>query len=224
MIEQYIKSIKEQLPPDVTLIAVSKTHTPEVILDAYKFGIRDFAENKVQEMMSKYQILPKDIQWHMIGHLQRNKVKYIVPFVHLIQSVDSVRLLAEIQKEAAKVNRIVPVLLQVHIAQEEQKFGFTPMEVLLFIDKLSKTDYPNIAIKGLMGMGTFTDNQEQLSYEFNLLSTLFKSIKTAYSSSLPDFSQLSMGMSSDYLLAIKHGSTMVRIGSLLFGERYYNNY
>lgn len=211
------QSIKEELDSrNVTLIAVSKMQSVEKIMALYNLGQRDFGENYVQELMEKYQILPKDIRWHFIGHLQRNKIKFLAPFIHLIQSVDSEKLLAEINKQASKNNRIIPCLLQVHIAEEETKFGFTEEELEQFF--LSETsDYPNVHIKGLMGMGSLSDDEEKVKKEFKRLHQLLKKYFNTITEVAPE---LSMGMSSDYNLAIEEGSNMVRIGSLLFGNRY----
>jgi hypothetical protein len=209
------------MPQNVTLVAVSKTHSVESILEAYNAGIRDFAENKVQELISKQPLLPQDIRWHMIGHLQRNKVKYIAPFIHLIQSVDSEKLMAELQKEASKIDRQISVLLEVHIAQEEEKFGFDAGEVFDFFTHSKNKQYPNLVFHGLMGMATFTENEDQIKNEFSMLKSIFTQIKERFGDDLPHFKELSMGMSSDFLLAIEHGSTIVRVGSSIFGERHY---
>jgi len=222
MIKQNIQTILSQLPGHVTLVAVSKTHSVEMIFEAYNAGIKDFAENKVQELIAKQPLLPADIRWHMIGHLQRNKVKYLIPFVHLIHSVDSERLLNQIQKEAAKANKTISILLQVHIAQEEHKFGFSTEEIKIFFEQSKNINSPNVSIKGLMGMSTYTDDESVVKKEFDTLKSLFDLIKLKHGDQLPDFKELSMGMSSDFLLAIKRGSTMVRVGSSIFGERDYN--
>lgn len=222
MIKQNIQTILSQLPEHVTLIAVSKTHSTDTILEAYNAGLRDFAENKVQELTAKQPLLPADIRWHMIGHLQRNKVKYLIPFVHLIHSVDSERLLNQIQNEATKANKTISVLLQVHIAQEDHKFGFNSEEIKEFFEQLKNKNYPNVSIKGLMGMSTFTDDESIVKKEFDTLKNLFDFIKLNHGNQLPDFKELSMGMSSDFLLAVKRGSTMVRVGSSIFGERDYS--
>ena len=205
-----------------TLIAVSKTKPASAIETLYAWGQRDFGENKVQEMCSKHDELPKDIRWHQIGHLQTNKVKYIIPFVALIHSVDSFKLLLEIEKQAAKINRKVSVLLQMHIAQEETKFGLDRKELIEILEY--HTNNPNllkhIHINGLMGMSSLTDNEEQVRNEFKQLKDLFTFCKNSYFLNQPQFKILSMGMSGDYPIAIEEGSTMVRIGSLLFGERH----
>jgi pyridoxal phosphate enzyme (YggS family) len=204
---------------DITLVAVSKTQPLEKIMELYDRGQRVFGENRVQELVDKQESLPKDIEWHLIGHLQTNKVKYITPFVGLIHSVDSLKLLAEIDKQANKVGRVIPILLQVYIADEETKFGFLPEELLECFDKKVFEAYKNISIKGLMGMATNTENGEQVRKEFNSLNTLYKKLKNNHNQSNTDFNILSMGMSGDYELAIQEGSNMIRVGSLIFGER-----
>ena len=207
-IKTNIESIASGLPASCRLIAVSKTHPPELIQEAYDAGQRIFGENKVQEMASKYEVLPKDIQWHLIGHLQTNKVKYIAPWVSLIHSVDSQKLAEEIDKQGKKVGRVIPCLLQVHIAKEETKFGFDREELLNFLQEFS---LKNISIEGLMGMATNTDNIELIRNEFRQLHDLFVEIG--------NLKELSMGMSSDYKIAMEEGSTMVRIGTAIFGKR-----
>jgi PLP dependent protein len=200
------------------LIAVSKTYPPESILEAYNAGQRLFGENKVQELVQKHEVLPKDIEWHLIGHLQRNKVKYIAPFVHMIHSVDSFKLLEEINKEGLKNNRTINCLLQVYIADEETKFGlsFEEVENILNSEELEKLK--NIKIKGFMGMATNTDDHLKIKNEFKSLKNLFK-IYTSFKKENVDIEELSMGMSSDYKMALEEGSTMVRIGSAIFGKR-----
>jgi pyridoxal phosphate enzyme (YggS family) len=210
-IQENLLRIKSELPKEVTLIAVSKTKPNEQILEAYNAGQRDFGENRVQEIVPKHEALPKDIRWHLIGHLQTNKVKFIAPFVHLIHSVDSESLLAEINKQAKKCNRVIPVLLQIFIAQEETKFGFSFEEAEKIISENPETKYPNVKIVGLMGMATNTENQEQIRDEFRKLHQ-FKIQNSK-------FKTLSIGMSSDYKIAIEEGSTMIRVGSSIFGER-----
>lgn len=207
--------------PTCTLVAVSKTKPNELLLEAYEAGVRDFGENKVQEMSEKAEQLPKDIRWHMIGHLQRNKVKYLAPFVHLIHSVDSLKLLKEIDKEAKKNERIIQVLLQVYIAKEESKFGLDEVELrtLLHDEALAKLD--SVKIIGLMGMATYTDDEDQIRAEFRFLKNLFESLQNEALPSNVELKELSMGMSGDYLLAQEEGSTMVRVGSVIFGERNY---
>lgn len=190
-------------------------------MEAYRVGERIFGESKVQELAGKYQRLPKDIQWHFIGHLQTNKVKYLVPFVDLIQGVDSLKLLSEINKQAAKINRKINCLLQVHIATEDTKFGFSEQELIDCFESGVVQSYKNISLKGLMGMATFTDNQEQVQREFTGLKQLFDTIQKKHISYYVDFKEISMGMSDDYQIAIEAGSTMVRIGSSIFGQRVY---
>jgi PLP dependent protein len=199
------------------LIAVSKTHPPERVQEAYDSGQRVFGENKVQEMAAKYEVLPKDIQWHLIGHLQTNKVKYIAPWVSLIHSVDSPRLAEEIDKQGKKAGRVIPCLLQVHIAKEETKFGFDRNEILDFLK--NQKEFTGLSIEGLMGMATLTENHDQVRNEFRELKMLFDEISRM---SLPPhikMKELSMGMSGDYKIAIEEGSTMVRIGTAIFGHR-----
>jgi len=218
-IEENLNNIKAELPENVALVAVSKTKPVEDIMKAYRAGQRLFGENKVQEMVQKWEILPKDIQWHMIGHLQRNKVKYIAGFVSLIHGVDSLKLLQEIDKQGKKADRILPCLLQVHIAREETKFGLDPGELGELIGSEAFGNMKNVQIKGLMGMATNTGDQGQVRGEFQYLRTLFEDLKKR----LPEISILSMGMSSDHALAIEQGSTMVRIGSHIFGSRPQNH-
>lgn len=204
---------------NVTLVAVSKTRSVEEILALYNRGQRDFGENRVQEMRDKYEALPKDIRWHLIGHLQTNKVKYIAEWVHLIHSVDSQPLLEEINKQAQKHNRIIPCLLQVYIASEETKFGLDEDELITLLNSDSYKQMQNIAVYGLMGMATNTENESLIRNEFSHLIQMFNKIKANYFGQDDAFRQKSMGMSSDYTIAVEMGSTMVRIGSLLFGER-----
>ena len=205
-------TIKQELSDNkVTLVAVSKTKPKEDILEAYNNGILDFGENYVQELVSKYELLPKDIRWHFTGHLQSNKVKFIIPFIHLIHGVDSEKLLAEINKQAIKSARKVPCLLQVHISEEETKFGFDEKELLALNFEL----YKNVAFFGLMGMASFSNDTGKIKNEFKKLHTLYTNLQLSH----PSFTTLSMGMSADYKLAIEEDSNMVRIGSLLFGSR-----
>jgi PLP dependent protein len=212
------QQIKEVLDAaNVNLVAVSKTKPNEDIQALYDFGQRAFGENYVQELVDKEATLPKDIHWNFIGHLQSNKVKYIAPFVHLIHGVDGEKLLQEINKQAIKNNRVISCLLQVHIASEETKFGFDTSSLLELIDSGRLSNYPNVLVKGLMGMASFTTDQAVLKNEFEGLAATFNQVKSKLN--LIHFDTLSMGMSSDYALAIKEGSTMVRIGSLLFGAR-----
>jgi pyridoxal phosphate enzyme (YggS family) len=206
-----LNTILQSIPKEVTLVAVSKTKQNSAIIEAYQIGQRIFGENKVQELVQKFEELPKDINWHMIGHLQTNKVKFIAPFVSLIHGVDSIKLLKEINKRAKQNNRVIDCLLQVHIATESTKFGFDISEVNEAIN--SANEYQNIRIVGLMGMATFTDNKLQVIQEFSSLKTVFDTVKNEH------ITTLSMGMSGDYQLAIEQGSNMVRVGSAIFGDR-----
>tara|TARA_B100001109_G_scaffold106787_1_gene87175 strand:+ start:1628 stop:2275 length:648 start_codon:yes stop_codon:yes gene_type:complete len=208
-----ITSLLEGLPSKVELVAVSKTKSNEEILEAYNAGQRKFGENKIQDMTRKYEILPKDIQWHMIGHVQSNKVKYMAPYVSLIHGVDSLKLLKEINKQAQKNNRIIDCLLQIHIAKEESKFGLSVRESQQAI-KIAK-ELPHLRIKGLMGMATFTDDQKQIEREFAGLKSLYDQF---IEQKIP-LEVLSMGMSGDFLIAIEQGSNMIRVGSKIFGPR-----
>ncbi len=203
------------------LVAISKTKPTTDILEAYEAGQRIFGENKVQELTAKYEELPKDIEWHMVGHLQRNKVKYLAPFVHLIHSIDSLKLLKEVNKQAAKVNRTINCLLQVHIAEETTKFGFDENEILQMVksDELKSLDH--VQVIGLMGMATFTEDENQIKREFTSLHSLFEQLKTLPLPVKVSMQELSMGMSGDYPLALTCGSTMIRVGSSIFGERNY---
>jgi pyridoxal phosphate enzyme (YggS family) len=215
-IGKQLAEVKALLPEGVTLVAVSKTHAPERIMEAYEAGQRIFGENRVQELVPKYEALPKDIEWHLIGHLQTNKVKYLAPFVSLIHSVDSEKLLSEINKQAEKCGRVIDVLLQVFVANEETKFGFLPEEISNLYASQGITGYKHVRIRGLMAMATNTDNREQIKEEFLRVATLFNSLKTQ---ATPAFNVLSMGMSSDWQIAVQQGSNMVRIGSTIFGNR-----
>lgn len=214
-IAENLLSIQAALPENIILVAVSKTKPISDLLEVYNAGQRIFGENKIQEMLEKYQEMPKDIQWHMIGHVQTNKVKFMAEFVSLIHGVDSLKLLEEINKQAKKYNRIIPCLLQVHIAEEETKFGLNEKELNELLTSEKIKNLKNIIVKGLMGMATFTDNQKQIEKEFRYLKTIFDKVKA----NTPEFDILSMGMSGDYQLAISCGSTMVRIGSSIFGTR-----
>ena len=220
-IQQNIASIRTTIPEGVTLVCVSKFHTNETIMEAYACGERDFGESRVQELLPKYEALPKDIRWHFIGHLQTNKVKQIVPFVHMIHSVDSLRLLESINREAEKIHRHVKVLLEVHVAKEETKSGFTPEEFLSLASNLSPNNlYPWVEICGVMGMATNTDDEQEWRRCFREIKSLAKQFlnhSDIQNNSSPK--QISMGMSDDYLVAIEEGSTMVRIGSSIFGSR-----
>jgi pyridoxal phosphate enzyme (YggS family) len=220
-ITENLNEVRLALPEHVTLVAVSKTHPPEAIQTAYDAGQRIFGENKVQELVAKYEVLPRDIEWHLIGHLQTNKVKYIADFVSFIHAVDSEKLLDEINKRAAKAERVIDVLLQVHIAEEDSKFGFDDAELTAFVSGTGIALHTHVRIRGLMGMATFTDDREQVRREFKHLKRLFDQLKTSVFVTANHFDTLSMGMSGDFDLAIEEGSTMVRIGSTLFGARNY---
>lgn len=216
-IQDNLKTIEPTIPAHVTLVAVSKTKPVEDLQEAYEAGIRDFGENKIQEMCDKYEVLPKDIRWHMIGHVQTNKVKYMAPFVHLIHGVDSLKLLKEIDKQAQKNNRVIDVLLQQFIADEETKFGLDDKEIRQIMQEEIQS-LPHVRVVGLMGMATFTDDENQIRKEFKTLKSNFKYLKNNFE----NISILSMGMSGDYQIAIEEGSTMVRIGSSIFGYRNYS--
>ena len=218
-IQANLQDLSKNVPPSCTLIAVTKTQPVEKVLELYSAGHRDFGENKVQELLPKYEFLPRDIAWHLIGHLQTNKVKYIIPFVSLIHSVDSIKLLEEINKQGAKINRVVPCLLQIHIAEEETKFGFSDQEVTDFLFSSPGGNLKNVQIKGLMGMATFTDDREQVRREFGSLRILFEKLRSASLPAMATMEELSMGMSGDYQIAIEEGSTMVRVGTAIFGSR-----
>lgn len=221
-IKENLLTIKKSLPSQVKLIAVSKTYPASAVEEAYKAGHRIFGENKVQEMSEKHEQLPKDIEWHLIGHLQSNKVKYIAPFVAMIHSVDSLKLLQEINKQAQKNNRVIKCLLQIYIASEETKFGLDKEECKALLSSAEFNAMRNIEIVGLMGMATNTDNALQIKTEFASLRSLFNEIRTNYIHKNIQQSELSMGMSSDYKIAIEEGSTMIRVGSSIFGTRRYN--
>ncbi|UTW62591.1 YggS family pyridoxal phosphate-dependent enzyme [bacterium SCSIO 12741] len=212
-----LNKVHETLPEDVTLVAVSKTKPHEMVQEAYDAGQRVFGENKVQELVGKYEALPKDIEWHLIGHLQTNKVKYIVPFVSLIHAVDSEKLLVEIQKRAQKIDRVQPVLIQLYIAQEESKFGLSQEEALALLDRYDQEDFSHVSIEGMMGMASNSSNQQLVASEFGQLNQFFKEQQALR----PYLKTLSMGMSGDYTLAVEQGSNMVRIGSTIFGARNY---
>tara|TARA_B110000116_G_scaffold248611_1_gene241749 strand:+ start:291 stop:941 length:651 start_codon:yes stop_codon:yes gene_type:complete len=207
-------NLKDSLPDNISLVAVSKTKPIDQLYQAYNSGQKIFGENKIQEMTAKWEVLPKDIEWHMIGHVQSNKVKYMAPYVSMIHTVDSLKLLKEINKQASKNNRIIDCLLQVHIS-DDTKFGLDEVELELIINTLKNIPLSNIVIRGLMGMATFTSDHNQILKEFNTINLLFKKYKSFHTS----FNQLSIGMSGDYLIAIESGSTLIRIGSKVFGER-----
>ena len=219
MIKEQLSKINEVIPPNVLLIAVSKTKPNEDLLEAYDAGQRHFGENKVQELCEKWNSLPKDIHWHIIGHLQTNKVKYIAEFIHLIHAVDSLKLLQEIDKQAKKHERIIPCLLQFHIAKEESKFGLSISEAEALLQTSIYATLTNIHIAGVMGMASFVDDERQITNEFNELAQIYTTLKNNYFKEVASFREISMGMSGDYPIAIKCGSTMIRVGSTIFGGR-----
>jgi pyridoxal phosphate enzyme (YggS family) len=219
MITANIHKINQEIGVHARLIAVSKTKPLEMLQEAYQGGQRIFGENKVQELVQKYEALPKDIEWHLIGHLQSNKVKYIAPFVAMIHGVDSYKLLENINKEGAKNQRVIPCLLQIFIAQEETKFGLNPDELYSLLEQINQTPLPYVQICGLMGMASNVADATQVSNEFKGLKNLFDKVKSQYFAHQASFKEISMGMSGDYPLAIKEGATLVRVGSLIFGER-----
>ncbi len=214
-----IENLRRDIPQAVKLVCVSKFHPDEVLMEAYQTGERIFGESRVQEMAGKHERLPKDIEWHFIGHLQKNKIKNIAPFVHLIHGVDSFELLSEINKQALKEGRIISCLLQIHIAKEDSKFGFSKEEIIEMLNAELWKSFKNIKICGLMGMATFTNDKKQVKQEFDGLHQLFGKIKNEFFASDSDFKEISMGMSDDFHQAIDAGTTMVRVGSLIFGSR-----
>ncbi|EZH72080.1 alanine racemase [Aquimarina atlantica] len=218
-IEKKLHEIKTSIPEGVTLVAVSKTKPVSDLMNAYDAGQRIFGENKIQEMTEKWETMPKDISWHMIGHVQTNKVKYMAPFVDLIHAVDSYKLLKEINKQAKKHNRTINCLLQIKIAKEESKFGLSEQDAIALLNNEEVKNLTNVNIQGLMGMATFTNDEQQIQDEFRKIATFFENIKTKY----PQLKTLSIGMSGDYKMAIDCGSTMVRIGSSIFGARNYQH-
>lgn len=220
-IQANLKEVLTSLPTQVKLVAVSKFHPNESIEQAYRAGQRIFGESKVQELTGKYETLPKDIEWHFIGHLQTNKVKYIAPYIAMIHAVDSYKLLAEIDKQAAKNGRVIPCLLEIHIAQEESKYGFTFQECREMLEAGEWKNLTHICIAGLMGMATFTEDETEIKREFDSLKQFFNEIKQNYFADRDTFREISMGMSHDYPLAIEAGSTLVRVGSKIFEERIY---
>lgn len=220
-IQANLKEVLDQLPEGVRLVAVSKFHPNEAIEEAYKVGQRIFGESREQELSTKYETLPKDIEWHFIGHLQTNKVKYIAPYIAMIHAVDSYKLLAEIDKQAAKYNRVIPCLLEIHIAQEESKYGFTFDTCRQMLEEGGWEQLKHVCIAGVMGMGTNTDDEKEVEKEFRSLADFFQSLKQDYFSQTDSFKEISMGMSHDYHIAIKCGTTLVRVGSKIFGERIY---
>lgn len=220
-IQTNLKQVLSELPSGVRLVAVSKFHPAEAIREAYEAGQRIFGESKEQELSEKQKELPPDIEWHFIGHLQTNKVKYIAPYIALIHAVDSYKLLTEINKQASKCNRIIPCLLEIHIAQEESKYGFTPEACRDMLEKEEWKQLDHVCIAGVMGMATNTDDETQIEQEFHTLKALFDEWKQTFFAGYPDFKEISMGMSHDYPIAVRAGSTMVRVGSKIFGERVY---
>lgn len=216
MIKERILEIKRELPAGVRLLAVSKFHPVEHLQEAYDAGQRIFGESRVQELQQKYEELPKDIEWHFIGHLQTNKVKYIAPFVSLIHSLDSLELLKEIDKQAKKCGRVVEALLEIHVAQEETKYGFSFDSARELLESGLLNDYPNVSVVGIMGMASFTDDLQQVRREFASLGAFYRTMRSGVA---PQFRELSMGMSGDYTIAIEEGSTIVRLGTTIFGER-----
>ena len=219
MIKDQIEQITASLGTNTTLVAVSKTHSIERIMEAYEAGQRDFGENKVQDLADKYEALPKDIRWHMIGHLQSNKVKYIAPFVHLIHGVDSFKLLQEINKHGQKNGRRISCLLQFHIAQEDTKFGLSLDEATAFLSSPEYQTFDHVQLCGVMGMATFTENTAQIRSEFQSLQAIFHALKSTHFIAASEFKEISMGMSDDYPIAIEEGSTLIRVGSKIFGRR-----
>ncbi|MDO4949888.1 MAG: YggS family pyridoxal phosphate-dependent enzyme [Bacteroidales bacterium] len=220
-LKRNLQAVARSLPVGVTLVAVSKHHPAEAVREAYDAGQRVFGESYALELKEKHDVLPRDIEWHFIGHLQTNKVKYIIPFVSLIHSIDSVRLLNEVDRQAAVHGRVVDCLLQVHVAQEETKFGFTPEECLSVVSDIGFRQLGNVRIRGVMAMASNTDDESQISEEFRRVKKLFDTLRTSVWKGNAAFDTLSMGMSADYELAIGMGSNMVRIGSRIFGERNY---
>jgi pyridoxal phosphate enzyme (YggS family) len=221
-IAENLANLKKELPETAQLVAISKTKPNEVIMEAYEAGQRVFGENRVQELTEKYEELPKDIIWHMVGHLQSNKVKYIAPFVHLIHGVDKPKLIKEIDKQGRKNNRVLDVLLQFHIAEEDTKFGFNYEEAEQMLNDSNFQGYEYVRICGVMGMATFTDDESQVRKEFKQLAQIFQDLKTKYFKDAPHFKEISMGMTNDYKIALEEGATLVRIGSLIFGKRNYH--
>lgn len=220
-IAKNIEEIKSDLPKGVKLVAVSKTKPNEAILEAYQTGHRMFGENKAQELIRKQPELPGDIEWHFIGHLQSNKVKYIAPFVSMVHSIDSFKILKTVNKEARKNDRVIPCLLQFHIAEEESKYGLTEADAREILESEAYKNMQNISVAGVMGMATFTDDSEKVRKEFKKLKSIFNELKKNYFADQPEFKEISMGMSDDYPLAVEEGSTIVRVGSKIFGARNY---
>ncbi|MBQ0022918.1 MAG: YggS family pyridoxal phosphate-dependent enzyme [Prevotellaceae bacterium] len=222
MIAERLKEVNDTIRDGVKLVAVSKYHPVNELQEAYDAGQRVFGESHVQELVAKNELLPKDIEWHFIGHLQTNKVKYMAPFVSLIHSVDSMKLLKEIDKQAQKAGRVIDCLMQLHIADEETKFGFTPNELKALLSANDWRELKGIRIVGIMAMATNTDNDEQIGREFESVKILFDELKSSVFANEDSFKEISMGMSGDYQIAMQHGSTLVRVGSMIFGERDYS--
>ena len=218
-IEQNINQIKKKLPSKTRLVAVSKFHDTAHILEAYHSGHKIFGESRVQELIDKQPDLPDDIEWHFVGRLQRNKVQFLVPFIHCIHSVDSARLLRRIEQQAARVDRVIPCLLQIHIAQEDTKAGFTEEECWQFLSTNEWREFKHIQLAGVMGMATFTDDEDLVRKEFKSLKNFFHKLKEHFFKDTPAFKEISMGMSSDYRIAVEEGSTLIRVGTTIFGER-----
>lgn len=221
LLQQQLLQVRSTLPQQVDLVAVSKFHPIEALEEAYAVGQRIFGESRVQELMQKQPLMPPDTRWHFIGHLQVNKVKYIAPYIDLIHAVDSLKLLTEINRQAARQERVIPCLLQVHVAQEETKYGFLPDELLAFLEGGEWRKLSHVCLAGLMCMATNTDDDTQIRKEFHQAKELFKQIKACYFADVTTFSQCSWGMSDDYPIAVEEGSTLVRVGSKIFGERQY---
>lgn len=220
-IKEIINEIKSELPQSTRLVAVSKFHPAEAISEAYDGGQRIFGESKVQELEEKYKVLPKDIEWHFIGHLQTNKVKYIAPYISMIHAVDSYKLLCEINKQAQKANRVIKCLLEIHIAKEESKYGFSFDSCRQMLESEDWKGLENVSVCGVMGMATFTDDDAEIRNEFKSLHAFFTELKNSYFSNDDNFREISMGMSDDYPIAVEEGSTMIRVGSKIFGVRNY---
>jgi len=216
-----LQALRDELPPEVQLVAISKFHPIEMLKEAYDAGQRVFGESRVQELVLKVPQLPSDVEWHFIGHLQRNKVKQIVPFISLIHSIDCIELLREVERQAALVNRTIPCLLELHVAQEKAKFGFTPQALLAMLATNEWFEMKHIQLCGLMCMATFTDDTTEIQQEFHLAHQTFLEVKEHYFADAPYFKELSMGMTDDYPIAVREGATMVRIGSKIFGSRNY---
>lgn len=221
-ISQEINNITKELPSTCKLVAVSKFHTPEEIMEAYNAGQRLFGENRPQELLEKVKLLPQDIQWHFIGHLQSNKIKMVVPYATLIHSIDTPKLFDEVNRYSEKIGKVSRCLLEVFIAKEESKHGFLPCEIPSFLEKVAAAEHRSIDICGLMGMATFTDDTDEIEREFKTLKQLFDDMQRRFATDFPNFKELSMGMSEDYPIAVENGSTIIRVGTRIFGPRNYN--